>query len=81
MFAIAAYWTASPVPSLEPMDRIIAEDPMDQITLLDIDENGNTYFDLPHIWDPLFGQSQTNDRTDPISAHNDRSPATDNNRQ
>jgi len=36
-------------PSLEPMDGIIfADDSTDQITLLDLDENGNAYFDLSY---------------------------------
>lgn len=58
---------APPLPYLEPMDGIIAEDdPLDQITLLDIDENGNTYFDMPNAWHPLVGQPQTNNGTTPI---------------
>ena len=32
----------------QSMNGIIADDPMDEITLLDIDQNGNMYFDISH---------------------------------
>src|SRR5436190_4817834 len=56
-------FVAPPGPSLEPMDGVLVEgDPMDQITLLDIDESSNMYFDAPHAWNPPIGQCQTYDK-------------------
>ena len=56
-----------PAPFLQPMDGVFVEDdPMDQITLLDIDESDNMYFDAPHAWNPPIGQCQTYDEYIPI---------------
>jgi hypothetical protein len=53
---------APPVSFPQPMDGVfIEDDPMDQITLLDIDQNGNMYFDAPHAWNPPIEQCQTYD--------------------
>jgi len=50
-----SYAPVSPV--LAPMnENPFADDVMDQITLCDIDENGNTYFDAPSAWKPLVEQ-------------------------
>ena len=54
---------------LQSMDEIFVEDNlMNQITLLDIDESGNMYFDAPHAWNPLIGQCQTYDEYIPIDS-------------
>lgn len=43
--------SSPPAPSLEPMDiDHFAGVPTDQITLCNIDEDGNTYFDVPNAW-------------------------------
>lgn len=53
--------------SLEPMDgNLFAEVPMDEITPLDINQDGNMYFDIPHAWDASFEQSQADSETIPI---------------
>jgi len=58
---------APPAPFLQPMDEVLVEDdPMDQITLLDIDESGNMYFDVPHAWNVPFEQPQVNNEVIPI---------------
>lgn len=58
---------APPVPLFQPMDEVLAEDdPMDQITLLDIDQDGNMYFDVPHAWNPPMEQGQIYDGYIPI---------------
>jgi hypothetical protein len=52
-----------PAPRLEPMDGVFfAEDPMDPIVPLNIDENGNMYFDMP----PERNAPQTQDDSIPI---------------
>jgi hypothetical protein len=43
------------------MNGIVADDPMDEITLLDTDQNGNMYFDMPNARNPPMGQCQTYD--------------------
>lgn len=57
----------SPAPFLQPMDEVFVEDdPMNQITLLDIDEDDNMYFDAPHAWNSSIGQCQPYDEYIPI---------------
>jgi hypothetical protein len=51
-----------PAPFPQPTDGVFAEDDlMDEITLLDIDQNNNMYFDTPHAWNPPIGQRQIYD--------------------
>src|SRR5438552_3126579 len=50
----------------QPMDGIVTDDSMDQITLLDIDQNGNAYFDMPQAWNTSLRQPQVNDEFFPI---------------
>lgn len=58
---------APPGASIEPMDGIIAEDdPTNQITLLDLDQDGNRYFDMHHAWNDHFERRQTEAEPLPI---------------
>jgi hypothetical protein len=41
----------------QPMDEIFIGDPMDQVMPLNIDKDGNSYFDMPHAWNIPFRQS------------------------
>src|SRR6266496_500454 len=51
----------------QPMDGIFVEDdPMDQITLLNTDQNGNMYFDMPPMWNSSMEQHRTYDEYIPI---------------
>ena len=63
----------------QPMDGVITDDPMDQITLLDLDQDGNMYFDMPHAWNPSIEQRQTYDEhaaIDPSLSCYGKSPGT-----
>ena len=58
---ISSLFMTSLVSSLQSMDGIlVADDLMDQIMFLDLDEDGNVYFDMRHAWDAHFEQPQIN---------------------
>jgi hypothetical protein len=59
--------TAPSAPFLQPMDGILVEEnPMDQVTPLNIDQNGDTYFDMRPAWEYPLYQSQADDEPFPI---------------
>ena len=48
------------------MNELFTDDPMDQIMPLDVDKDGNVYFDMPHAWDVSFEQPPINVESFPI---------------
>ena len=50
----------------QPMNELFIDDPMNQIMPLDIDKDGNVYFDMPHAWNVSFEQSPINVEPFPI---------------
>lgn len=51
----------------QPMEGILDEyDPMDQIIPLDLDEDDNAYFNMPHAWNAFVEQPQVDNEAFPI---------------